>query len=384
MTGNAPTLLHVFSTFTVGGPQIRFAQIVNHLGRRYRHLIVAMDGATQAFARLSSDLDAELLHVPVRRGDTLGNLRTFRRILTGQRPDLLVTSNWGTIEWGMANLDGRVPHLHLEDGFGPEEAAGQLARRVWTRRLVLRRTRVVVPSLTLLALARDRWRLAAHRLSHIPNGIECGRFARPADPAFAARFGIDPARPVIGTVAALRPEKNLGRLIDAVARLGPAHPAQLVIVGDGPARADLTAQAAALGLAGRVVFTGACPTPERLIPSFTVFALSSDTEQMPLSLLEAMAAGRAVVATDVGDVRSMLAPANQPFLTDRTAPALARAIGSLLDQPAAIGTIGAANAQRCRDTFDQSRMVARYARLFDAPRAPPDGAGEANAAPWAP
>lgn len=367
MTRPARTLLHVFSTFKLGGPQIRFAQIVNHFGRTYRHLIVAMDGVTEAFTRLAAPLDARVLDLPVGRGGTWDKLRLFRRTLSEHRPDLLVTSNWGTIEWALANLDGRIPHLHMEDGFGPEEAERQLPRRVWARRLLLRRTRVMVPSQTLLGIARTVWGLPAHALVHIPNGIDCHRFAQPADSAFAARHGILPGGgPVIGTIAALRPEKNLGRLIAAFAQIAPRHQPRLVIVGDGPAAAGLAAQATALGLGDRVILTGACPTPERLLPSFTLFALSSDTEQMPLALLEAMAAGRAVVATDVGDVRSMLAEVNHPFLSPRNPAALAQAFTDLLDQPGAIPTIGAANAERCRTQFDQNRMFTAYAKLFDA------------------
>src|SRR5689334_18375982 len=103
------TLLHVFSTFNVGGPQIRFAQLANHFGSLYRHRIIAMDGATAAMGRLAVGLDAELIEVPVHKGETMKNLRAFRRVLSDLRPDLLVTSNWGTIEWAMANFSLRTP-----------------------------------------------------------------------------------------------------------------------------------------------------------------------------------------------------------------------------------------------------------------------------------
>src|SRR5258705_8476239 len=141
------TLLHVFSTFALGGPQIRFVQLANHFGRSYRHRIVAMDGVVTAFTGLKADLDVQLLTVLNRRGKTSLNIRAFRRVLRETRPDLLITSNWGSIEWAAANLDRRVRHLHMEDGFGPDEVQGQFARRVWARRLILRNSTVVVPSL---------------------------------------------------------------------------------------------------------------------------------------------------------------------------------------------------------------------------------------------
>src|SRR5262245_21295405 len=115
------TLLHVFSTFKIGGPQIRFAQLANHFASRYRHLVVSMDGAKEALQRLSPDLDVKLLSMEIARGRTLKNIPVFRRLLRQLKPDLLVTSNWGSIDWAIANTGGVVRHLHMEDGFGPEE-----------------------------------------------------------------------------------------------------------------------------------------------------------------------------------------------------------------------------------------------------------------------
>jgi len=344
---------------------MRFIQLANHFGQRYRHLIVAMDGVVTAFNGLAADVDAQLLTVPNRRGKTWMNVRAFRRVLCKLQPDLLVTSNWGSIEWAAANLDRRVPHLHMEDGFGSEEAQSQFPRRVWARRLTLRHSTVVVPSLTLLRIARDRWRLPNECTVYVPNGINCERFHVTRDRNLLADFGIDVEVPVIGTVCTLRPEKNLHRLIDAFGDVLRERPAQLVIVGDGSERASLQTHAVQRGVADRVIFTGSCPTPEKLLPAFSVFAISSDTEQMPLAVLEAMAAGLALAATSVGDIRYMLAEENHPFLVDRDAGRLAAAISMLLNDPARAATVGAANARRAAERFDQSLMLAAYQDLFD-------------------
>jgi glycosyltransferase involved in cell wall biosynthesis len=363
-------LLHVFSTFDVGGPQIRFVQLANHFGERYQHLIVAMDGRTGAMTRLLPGLDAELLPVAITKGETLKNLREFRRTLLQLRPDLLVTSNWGAIEWAMADFDRAIPHLHMEDGFGPEEAERQLLRRVWTRRLVLRRSAVMLPSLKLFSLARDVWKLPPRNLLYVPNGVDCARFSTPGDWDFAQGLGIHPGVPIVGAVGGLRVEKNLFRLLDAFRTVSAARPAQLVLVGEGPLLTDLRTAAEARGLSGHVVFTGACPVPERLLPLFSVFALSSDTEQMPLSVLEAMAASRAVAATDVGDIRVMLAEENRPFVVACDPSLLGEAILTLLSDPQKAGAIGRANAARAVAVYDQSHMFGAYRRLFDGDLAP--------------
>ena len=133
-----------------------------------------------------------------------------------------------------------------------------------------------------------------------------------------------------------------------------------MLVGEGPLLPQLRTAAEARGLSGQIVFTGASPVPERLLPLFSVFALSSDTEQMPLSVLEAMAASRAIAATDVGDVRAMLAEENRPFVVAREARPLGEAILALLADPQKTAAIGHANRMRAVAAYDQSHMFAAY------------------------
>jgi glycosyltransferase involved in cell wall biosynthesis len=262
------------------------------------------------------------------------------------------------MDWAIANLPGLVRHVHIEDGFGPEECDRQFRRRVLTRSVVLRRSTVVLPSRTLTDIAAGTWHLPPRRLRHIPNGVDLARFAAPA----AAVSGREP---VVGTVAALRPEKSLDRLLHAFQAAAVSIPARLVIAGDGPERPRLERLAAELGLAPRVHFTGHVADPAPLYAGFDVFALSSDTEQMPLSVIEAMAAGLAVASTDVGDVRHMLAADNAPFVGPREADALAAALRALLAAPRLRARIGAANRDKARRDYDQEAMFAAYAALFD-------------------
>ena len=348
--GETRRLLHVYATFATGGPQTRFAAIANHFGRRWRHEIVAMDGNLACRERLDPGLDVGFPTVEIRKGDTLGNLRRFRGFLQAMRPDRLITSNWGSIEFAMAALGTGIGHVHVEDGFGPEERERQIPRRVLTRRLVLRRRQVVVPSRVLERIATDIWKLK--RVAYIPNGIDLGRFV----PVRTAN-----AVPVIGTVAALRAEKNLGRLLEAVAPLQ----ARLLMVGDGPERAGLEARAAALGMAGRVEFAGHQADPAGFYARMDVFALSSDTEQMPISVLEAMAAGLPVAATAVGDVAGMLAAENREFVTALDAASLGAALARLGGDMGLRHAVGAANRLKAERDYADVTMFDAYAGMFD-------------------
>jgi len=122
-------LLSVFATFRVGGPQVRFASLANHLGRRFRHVIVAMDNQFDCKDRLDPGLDVSLHPLSYDKGSMFKNLRLFRSLLRQIKPDTLVTHNWGSIEWAMANWPGLVRHVHIEDGFGPQGPLAFLVRR---------------------------------------------------------------------------------------------------------------------------------------------------------------------------------------------------------------------------------------------------------------
>lgn len=345
---------------------MRFAALANRFGRQYSHAIVAMDGRTECRERLRPDLDISFPSVPLRARDTLGNVRRFRALLHTLRPSRLLTYNWGSIECAMANWPGFARHIHIEDGFGPEEAEHQLPRRVLTRRYVLSRSTVVLPSQTLFRLASDVWKLSPKILRYVPNGVDCRRFgARGIEP-----IGWPGKGPIIGTVAALRPEKNLARLLEAFQLVRKQLPCRLLIAGDGPERTALEEHAKELGLGSDVRFLGHTTETERVYAALSVLAISSDTEQMPTAVLEAMAAGLPVASTDVGDVRHMVSPQNRPFVTPRDAAAMAEAIFGLLSEPSVAASIGTANRDVACKSFDQERMFADYEALFGGCREP--------------
>ncbi len=361
MPPDGTTLLHVFPSFAVGGQQTRFATIAGRLGARYRHVVVSLDGRDAARALVPASVCLRMQAVADVNG--LHRLGRQAAAIRAARPDLLVTYNWGSVEWAIANrLLVRLPHVHLEDGFGPDEADRQLRRRVLARRGALGRSMVVVPSRTLAAIATGVWHLAPERVAYVPNGIDADRFEPPPDTS--AWFARGDAECVIGALAPLRREKNVGRLIRAFARL--AGRPLLVIGGDGPEAAELRALAAGLGLGERVVFTGHVPAPELIMGGFDVFAMSSDTEQMPYAVLEAMCAGLPVVATDVGDIAAMVHADNRPFVVPRDEPdRLVAALAALTADAALRRRLGVGNRAEVRARFTIDRMVSAFARILD-------------------
>ena len=345
---------HVFPTFAVGGAQVRFAALANHFGSEFRHIVVSLDGNIACQERLRPDLEVVFPRIRPTKNAMLSNAWRFRKLLQDWQPDVLVTCNWGAIEFALANIVPVARHLHVVDGFGPEERDSQIPRRVLTRRIALRRTPVVLPSRTLVRVATEIWKLPPKIIRYVPNGIDLGHFA-----GDRSQHGL--AEPVIGTVAALRSEKNIARLLRAFAMLPLGR---LVIVGDGPERATLEALAVSLGLAERVRFAGHHQDTAALYKTFDIFALSSDTEQMPLSIIEAMASGLPVVSTDVGDVRLMVAAENLPYVTTLDDAGVARGLAALLADPSAQDRIGQANLAKSRRDFDQAAMFAAHGALW--------------------
>ena len=358
-------LLHVFSTFGVGGPAVRMAGLINHFGRSFRHAIISLDGASTCRSRLSPEVDVEFPLVEASGRNPaaaiLRALRGLRRI----RPDILLTYNWGAMDWAFAHsLHPVCRHLHFEDGFGPQEADRQLRRRVLFRRIGLRKTfRVVVPSTTLQSIAIEQWRVAPGRVALIPNGVACERYAvLPFEPPRAPDGNL-----VIGTVAPLRAEKNLGLLIEVFAELSSRHRLSLMIAGDGPERHKLEMLAWQLGVASRVHFLGHVEQVADVLPMFDVYALCSLTEQLPISLLEAMAAAKAVAALDVGDVMRALASENRGYVAPKGDRAgFKKALESLIVDGDLRLRLAAANRRKALEEYAYGRMAAAYEALLAA------------------
>ena len=360
-------LLHAFSTFKIGGPQMRFADLAHGLGADYEHHIVAMDNCFDAAERVQPPVELHLHELKIEKTSliSLQNIRRFRALMDEIGPDLVLTYNWGAMEWVLVNrLVRAAPHLHFEDGFGPDEAGGaQRLRRVLARRLAFAGgPKLVAPSQTLARIAREAWRLRPDRVLYIPNGVETARFEGAAREVAARSANVI----TIGSLGALRTEKNFARAIRVCDAMG-AENTRLIIYGDGEERGRLEGEIARRGLVARMALKGYTDAPETALAEFDIFLLTSDTEQMPISLLEAMAAGLPVVASDVGDVAEILPPEQADFVIPQTDEAdFVSALRRLIADPALRSRLGAANRARAAERFEKSKMITAYDRLFRA------------------
>ena len=366
---SAPKILHLHSTFDAGGKEVRSVRLMNALGKAFHHAIVSGDPARRGAASLiKPGVPVSWPVFPSLSGKPLpGRLMKLAQAMAGY--DLICTYNWGAIDAVMAHtLFADVyklpPLVHHEDGFNEDEADRLKTRRNWYRRIALGRVAaLVVPSKQLERIALDVWQQPRSKVRLIPNGIEVNAFARrPKKDALPTLIKREGER-WVGTLAGLRKVKDLPALVRAFAPLPDAW--QLVIVGDGPEGDAIRAEAERLGVADRVHLPGFAPDPARVVGLFDVFALSSRSEQAPISLVEAMAAGCPVVAPRVGDVAAMVASENGPWLAAAGDEAgLAAALAEMAADPALRQRVGEANRLKARAEFDEARMVERYGALY--------------------
>lgn len=208
--------------------------------------------------------------------------------------------------------------------------------------------------------------LSPKLLTTIYNGIEVERFAGQVD-ALAMRksLGIPELGPIIGTIARLAPQKGVSYFLRAASLL-KEYQVTFLVVGDGPLRESLEQEVVQLGLQSRVVFAGQKDNISEILPILDVFVLPSITEGLPLTILEAMAAGKPVVATRVGGVPEAILEGKTGLVVAPKDPeALAVALAGLLGERDRLNRMGANGRKHVQEKFTVEQMVQRTFELYN-------------------
>ena len=299
--------------------------------------------ALRAVRRLITECGASLLHTHMAKAGSVGRAAALT-FPPGRRPRLVHTF-----------------HGHCLDGYFPP-----LRQRAFleAERALARRTDVLIavsPEIrdALVDLKVGR----GSQYEVIPLGLDLDPYLAVAGPRGTLRseLGIAPAVPLVGIVGRLVPIKDHATLLEAIVRLPDAH---LAVIGDGELREELELRTRELGLADRVHFTGWITDVADALADLDVVALSSRNEGTPLALIEALAAARPVVATDVGGVRHIVCDGDTGWLCPPGDPeALAHALGRSLGDPKAAAR-AAAGRERMAERFGATRLVEEHRRLY--------------------
>jgi glycosyltransferase involved in cell wall biosynthesis len=362
-------ILHLHSTFNLGGKEARSARLMNAFGERARHTIVsAMPDQLNARDAIAAGIKYEIAQnpPPLTGKPSVKRYEEIARFM--RRFDLVLTYNWGAIDGVMAARvfgKGVPPIVHHEDGFNQDESDRLSPVRNMYRRIALPAANaLVVPSQRLEQVAVNQWRQPPERIRRIPNGVATRLYAGKPDARLIPELQQRREGEVfIGCVAGLRPVKDLPLLVRACGGLNARF--KLVIVGEGPERQSILDAAETMAIEDQVILPGFLPDPHRYMGLFDIFALSSKSEQSPISVIEAMAAGLPVVAPRVGDIAAMVSPENEPYLSPRRHEVdLRDRIDTLAKHAEGRRYIGETNRTRARALFDEAEMVAAYARLY--------------------
>jgi glycosyltransferase involved in cell wall biosynthesis len=363
-----PHILHLHSSFSLGGKEWRAVRLMNAFGDAARHTIVSgVPDALDAQDAIAKGISYEIAQDPPPLTGRPSVARYEAIAAFMQRFDLVLTYNWGAIDGVMAKrafAKGTPPLVHHEDGFNADEAAGLKIERNLYRRIALPAAHALaVPSEALEQIALQTWKQPRTRVHRITNGIATALYAKKPDPKAIPGLVKDDKHAVIGALSGLRAVKDLPALVRACGGLSGRF--KLVIVGEGPERGVIQQAAAAMGIADRLVMPGFLPEPHRYVGLFDILALSSQSEQFPVSVIEGMAAGLPVAGPPVGDVPRMVSAENAPFIAQYMGEVRLRdVIQPLLSDAGLRRTVGAANQAKARADFEEATMIARYRALY--------------------
>lgn len=290
--------------------------------------------------------------------------RRLAALLRQERIDVLHTHKFGSNVWGaIIGRATRTPVVVAHEHTWSFE--GQRLRRALDRHLVARAADAIV------AVSRqDRDKMIAlegippERIRVIPTAVAVDAPSHGAD--VRAELGIPPEAPVVVNVAGLRAQKAHDVLIEATALLAERLPdARVIVAGDGPERSRLEALVSARGLDRRFLLLGKRDDVPDILRAADVVALSSDYEGMPLAALEAMAAGRPLVATAVGALPDVVEDGVTGVLVaPRDPAALADALARVAGDRSLARTMGDAARRRAHENYDLRASVRRYEELY--------------------
>jgi glycosyltransferase involved in cell wall biosynthesis len=353
-----------------GGTETHLFELSRRLGREgYRAIVCNMDGDTPMLRQVGAAGVEVWPEFVGRLYGRPGRDFVHRVIARAARNNVRAVhtfhfkSDWtGAIVARALNC----PFISSRRDMGYQQNAPRRAVYRWINRRV---NAFVVPSDAVRRSVLRQGGVSAAKVHLIYNGLDLGRFAAPVDRRAARTWlGVPPDAALIGKVGSLRAIKDHATLLRALARLVPALPnVHLLLLGVGPEEGPLRGLASELGVADRVTFAGECHDIPRALAAMDVFALSSRSEGMSNAILEAMAAGLPVVATDVGGNPECVVHGETGFIVPPGHDeAMAQSLLEVLATPGMAAAMGEAGRARAADLFDVDGMVRRTVELYAA------------------
>jgi len=369
-----PLIAHVMYRFDVGGLENGIVNLINHMPEdAYRHAIISMTEITDFRQRIQRD-DVAFIALQKKPGHSLWLYPKLYRLFKELKPAIVHTRNLGALELAVpAWLAGVPARIHGEHGRDVGDLDGSSKKYQWVRRLYR-------PFVTYyIALSRDLEQyltrvvgMARLRVVQIYNGVDAERFspALQRQPIKGCPF-VDANEWILGTVGRMQTVKNQVDLAKAFALAIQMEPAlkpvlRLVMVGGGPLREEAIAILEQAGCAGNAWLPGERSDVPDVMRGLDCFVLPSLAEGISNTILEAMACGLPVIATDVGGNSELIEAGKTGVVVPAgNVPAMAREIVALAKQREKARTMGLDGRKRVEQTFSMTAMVKQYQDLYD-------------------
>jgi sugar transferase (PEP-CTERM/EpsH1 system associated) len=362
-------IMHVIDSLGIGGMERVVIDVANGLDAvRFEQTICCLSRRGEA----ANFLRGGVRCIDLAKGDKADRLMPLKiaRVIRQEQPDIVHSQSWSGVDTGLARLmTPGIKLVHSEHGrHVPYIHAESLKRRIARRCLYHLADSVFAISAEVREFYCRESGFPAERMAVIPNGIDIRRIDEADRRGVRQEFGFIESDFVIGTVARLDATKDTHTLVRAFAQLHHAQPdsrLKLLIVGDGAERTNLESFVGKQELNHAVVFTGLRHDVPRLLGAMNVFSLSSLSEGMPLTVMEAMAARLPVVATNVGALPELVEESATGFLTEpEDAAGLAERLRKLYQNPEMANLFGTNARRKVEQEFSLDRMLRRYANLY--------------------
>jgi sugar transferase (PEP-CTERM/EpsH1 system associated) len=355
--------MHLIYRLQEGGAERVVLNIASGLrGSSVESSICSTVPASSMKALLPSDIG--LFELQRRPGNDPSFVWQLYQLLRRQRPHVLQTHSWGTLCEGLvAGRMARIPVIiHLEHGtLQTRKYQIRVQRFAWPRA-----DRLLAVCSRLADRMSDTMNVPRSSIHTIRNGVDVNRFGGQRRNEARLRLGLPADSLVVGTTGRLTDVKDHQNLLEAVRLLAASHPRlRCLIAGDGPLKPALESSIQALGLQAVVKLLGHRQDVEMVLAALDIFVLSSQSEGLPMAILEAMASGLPIVSTRVGGIDEVVADGKTGLLVEPRSPdALMGAIRFLAENPARRAQMGAAGRLRTERELSLDTMVAAYERLY--------------------
>lgn len=371
----APLVAHVVYRFDTGGLENGLVNLINHMPRdAYRHAVIALTQVTDFRQRVKRD-DVQFIALDKPPGHAVKLYPRLAQVFRQLQPAVVHTRNLAALECALPAWWAGVPvRVHGEHGRDVEDMDGTSRKYQWLRRAYKPWvTHYVALSRDLAGYLTERVHVPADRLSQVYNGVDTQRFrpaAGPRPPIEGCPFDPD-THWLVGTVGRMQQVKDQPNLARAFVRLMTAQPAlrdrvRLVMLGGGPLREQVQRIVDEAGLSALCWLPGERSDVADVMRGLSCFALPSLAEGISNTILEAMASGLPVVATDVGGNAELVDEGSTGLIVPpANAEALAEAIGRLASDPGRAAAMGGAGRTRAVGQFSLEAMVARYQGIYD-------------------